>query len=153
MGNTYRQAYFHLVYAVKYRAALIQPSWKSELEKYTTKLVQEQGHKLIAVGAATDHIHLFIGYNLNQTIPDLVEEVKTSTTKWINNRNFCNSNFKWQNGYGAFTNAHSQIDAVAKYVLNQEKHHRKVSFRDEYLEMLRKNEIKYKDEYLFEFFE
>ena len=83
----------------------------------------------------------------------MVEEVKTSTTKCINNRNFCNSNFKWQNGYGAFTNAHSQIDAVAKYVLNQEKHHRKVSFRDEYLEMLRKNEIKYKDEYLFEFFE
>jgi len=151
MADTYVQAYFHLVFAVKNRDALIRKSWKEELEKYITGIVQNNKHKLIAIGSMPDHIHIFIGYNLNQTIPDLVETIKTSTDHWIRERRFTTFKFNWQKGYGAFTHSHSQIDSVVRYVLNQEAHHRKKSFREEYLEMLRKFEIAYKDEYLFDF--
>ncbi len=151
MANTYKQAYFHLVFAVKNREALISKSWKNDLEKYTTKIIQSNGHKLIAIGSMPDHIHIFIGYNLNQTIPDLVEDIKTSSNKWINNNNLSRYKFDWQIGYGAFTHSHSQIDKVAKYVLNQEEHHKIKSFREEYMEILKKLDIKYNEKYLFDF--
>jgi len=83
MGDTYVQAYFHLVFAVQNRKALIQKSWKARLEKYISGIVKNNRHKLIAIGAERDHIHIFIGYNLNQTIPDLVENIKTSSNHWI----------------------------------------------------------------------
>ena len=151
MGNTYSQAYFHLVFAVQNRYALIHESWKQDLEKYITGIVQNNGHKLIAIGAMSDHIHILIGYNLNQCIPSLVEKIKTSSDHWIKDRKFPQAKFSWQNGYGAFSYSRSQIDSVAKYVLNQEEHHRKKTFKDEYLEILRKFEVDYKDEYLFDF--
>lgn len=100
-----------------------------------------------------DHIHIFIGYNLNELIPDLVEKIKTSSNAWIKEKNLSKYKFGWQKGYGAFTHSRSQLDTVVKYVLNQEVHHQKKSFREEYLEMLIKNEIDYKEEYLFDFFE
>ncbi len=152
MADTYVQAYFHLVFAVKNRQALIQKLWKDNLEKYITGIVQNSDHKLIAIGSMPDHIHIFIGYNLNQTIPDLVENIKTSSNHWIKNKNLTKFKFNWQKGYGAFTHSHSQIDAVAKYVLNQEDHHQKKSFREEYLEMLIKLKISFKNEYVFSFF-
>ena len=153
MGDTYVQAYFHIVFAVRNRQALIIRSWKDELEKYITGIVQNNKHKLIAIGTMPDHIHIFIGYNLNQTIPDLVEKIKTSSNHWVKERKLTPFAFSWQNGYGAFTHSHSQIDTVARYVLNQEKHHHKKSFREEYLEMLEKFEVVYKNEYLFDFFD
>ena len=151
MADTFVQAYFHLVFAVKNRDALISKTWKEELEKYITGIVQNNKHKLIAIGSMPDHIHIFIGYNLNQTIPDLVETIKTSSNHWIKERKFTKFKFNWQKGYGAFTHSHSQINSVTRYVLSQETHHHKKSFREEYLEMLRKFEITYKDEYLFDF--
>ena len=153
MANTYVQAYFHLVFAVQHRQALIQKVWKDELEKYITKIVQRNGHKLIAIGSMPDHIHIFTGYKLTQTIPDLVEEIKTSTNHWIRERKLSKFKFDWQKGYGAFTHSHFQIATVSTYVFEQETHHRKKSFREEYLEMLYKFEIDYKEEYVFEFFE
>jgi REP element-mobilizing transposase RayT len=153
MGNTYLQAYFHIIFAVKNRQALIQKSWKDQLEKYIYGIVQNQGHKLIAIGTMPDHIHIFIGYNLNQTIPNLVEKIKTSSNHWIAEKRLSHYKFSWQNGYGAFTHSHSKVDTVAKYVLNQEKHHSKESFRVEYKNMLEKHEVQYKNEYLFNFFD
>ena len=152
MADTYVQAYFHLVFAVNNRKALIRKSWNDELEKYITGIIQNNSHKLIAIGSMPDHIHIFIGYNLNQTIPNLVEKIKTSSNHWIKERNLTKFKFNWQKGYGAFTHSHSQIDAVAKYVLNQEDHHRMKTFREEYLEMLNRFKITYKDEYVFTFF-
>ena len=152
MADTYVQAYFHLVFAVNNRKALIRKSWNDELEKYITGIVQNNGHKLIAIGSMPDHIHILIGYNLNQIIPNLVEKIKTSSNHWIKERNLTKFKFNWQKGYGAFTHSHSQIDAVAKYVLNQEDHHRMKTFREEYLEMLNRFKITYKDEYVFTFF-
>jgi len=153
MADTFVQAYFHLVFAVKNRDALIVKTWKNDLEKYISGIVQNNGHKLIAIGSMPDHIHIFIGYNINQTIPQLVEQIKTSSNHWIKRNNLTRFKFNWQNGYGAFTHSHQQIDFIAKYVLNQEEHHKKTSFKEEYNKLLQDFQIAYKDEYVFTFFD
>lgn len=153
MANTYTQFYVHLVFAVKNREALIRNQWINELEMYITGIVQNHKHKLLAISAMPDHIHIFIGYNVNHLIPDLVEEIKTSSNAWIKNNRLSKFRFEWQKGYGAFSLSHSQIDTVVKYIRNQENHHKKNSFRKEYLEILRKNDVQYNDDYLFDFFD
>lgn len=107
---------------------------------------------MLAIGSMPDHLHILIGYNVNQLIPDLLEEIKTSTNAWIKEKKLSKFKFEWQKGYGAFTHSHSQIDAVVKYILSQEKHHKKKPFKEEYLEMMEKNDIEFNQEYLFEFF-
>jgi putative transposase len=119
---------------------------------YITGIIQNHRHKMLAIGSLPDHLHILIGYNLNQLIPDLVEEIKTSSNSWIKGKRLSKFKFEWQKGYGAFTHSHSQIDTVVKYILSQEEHHRKKTFKEEYLEMLEKNNIEFKEEYLFEFF-
>ena len=153
MANTYTKCYFQLVFAVKYREAQIKNEWKDEMGKYITGITQNHGHKLLAIGGMPDHIHILIGYNLNQLIPDLVEDIKTSTDSWIKGRKLSRFRFGWQRGYGAFTYSYSQTDDVIKYILSQEERHRKKSFKEEYLEILEKNDIEFKEEYLFEFFD
>ena len=153
MANTYTQCYVHLVFSPKNRDALINKTWKDELEKYIIGIIQNRKHKLLAIGSMPDHIHILIGYNVNDLIPDLVEEIKTSTNTWIKEKRLSKFKFDWQRGYGAFTHSRMQIDTVIKYILNQEQHHQKKSFKIEYLEMLAKNGVEYKDEYLFDFFE
>ena len=153
MANTYTQAYFHLVFSPKYRQSLLHRAWRNELEKYITGIVQNRGHKLIAIGAMPDHIDIFIGYNINQSIPELVENIKTSSNQWINANGFTNKKFSWQKGYGAFTHSHAQLKTVAKYVNNQEVHHRAKTFKQEYIAALKEFSISYKKEYLFEFYD
>lgn len=153
MANTYSKAYFHLVFSVKFRESLISKSWSDKLEKYITGIISKQNHKLLAIGTMPDHIHIFIGYNLNQKIPELVEHIKTSSTRWINDNKFCSNYFRWQNGYGAFTHSRSQVEKVCKYVRNQEKHHKIKTFREEYIEMLKAFDVEFKNEYLFNFFD
>lgn len=127
----------------KNRDALIKREWKDELERYITGIVQNQRHKMLAIRTMPDHAHLLIGYNVNQLIPDLVEEIKTSSNTFIKGKRLSKFKFEWQKGYGAFTYSHSQIDLVAKYFLSQE----------EYFEILEKNNVQFKDEYVFEFFD
>ena len=153
MANTYTKAHFHLIFAPKNREALIKKEWKNDLEKYITGIVQNKKHKMLAINCMPDHVHVFIGYNLNELTPDLVRDIKVASNDWIKNNNLSKSKFEWQSGYGAFTNSRSQVDSVVKYILNQEEHHKKRTFREEYLDMLAKNEIEFKDEYLFDFFE
>ena len=153
MANTYTQCYFHLVFAVKNRETLIRKEWKDEMEMYITGIIQNQKHKLLAINAMPDHIHIFIGYNVNQLIPDLVEEIKTSSNAWIKEQKKSKFKFEWQKGYGAFSHSRSQLDTVVQYIRNQQKHHQKKSFREEYLEILKKNEIEYNPSYIFEFFD
>jgi len=152
MANTYTQCYFHLLFSPKNREALIKKEWKNNLEKYITVVVQNRKHKLLAINAQPDHIHLLIGYHPADLIPDLVEDIKTSTTHWVKENRLSTFKFEWQKGYGAFTHSKSQIDAVAKYIVNQDDHHKKRTFRDEYLEILRKNEMEFSEYYLFDFF-
>jgi putative transposase len=151
MANTYTQCYFQLVFAAKNRNALIDNAWKNDLEKYITGIIQNHSHKLLAIGSVPDHIHILIGYNVNHLIPDLVENIKTSSNAWIKQNRLSPFRFQWQIGYGAFTYSRSDIDNVANYIFNQEQHHKKENFKDEYLTLLQEFEIEFKDEYLFEF--
>ena len=153
MANTYTKFYVHLIFSPKNRMALIDKTWKDELEKYITGIIQNHGHKLLAIGSMPDHVHIFIGYNVNQLIPNLIEEIKTSTNSWIKGKKLSKFKFDWQKGYGAFTHSHSQINEVVQYIINQEHHHRKKSFREEYMDILLKHDISYRDEYNFEFFD
>ena len=153
MANTYTQIYIHLVFSPKNRESLIKKEWKNELEKYITGIVQNKGHKMLAIGAMPDHIHIFIGYNVAQAIPDLVEEIKTSSSAWIKYNIKPKSKFSWQRGYGAFSHSRSHIDSVVKYVLDQENRHKKTPFGKEYIHILKKNSVDYNKKYLFDFFE
>jgi putative transposase len=153
MANTYTQIIVQLVFSPKHRDALIDKSWKNDLEKYITAIVQNNGHKLLAISAMPDHIHILIGYKVTQLIPDLVENIKTSSNTWINDNNLSRFKFDWQKGYGAFSYSRKQLDVVVKYVLNQKQHHKKKSFKTEYFEFLEKFKIEYKEEYVFDFFE
>ena len=152
MANTYTQCYFHFVFAVKNRDALIKKEWKNELEMYITGIIQNHRHKILAIGAMSDHIHILIVYNVNQLIPELVEAIKTSSNSFIKEKRLSKFKFEWQKGYAAFTHSRSQIDIVIKYIMSQEEHHKRKPFKEEYLEILEKNNVEFNQKYLFEFF-
>ncbi len=153
MANTYTQLYIHIVFAVEHRDRLIHSSFKDELMKYITGIVQNKGNKLIAINIMSDHAHIFLGLNPKNAISDLVKDVKVSSTDFINEKKWLRGKFHWQEGYGAFSYSHSQIDKVVKYILNQEKHHKRVTFKDEYNKMLKAFNVKYEDVYLFKYFD
>ncbi|HEY4197027.1 MAG TPA: IS200/IS605 family transposase [Mucilaginibacter sp.] len=149
MSNTYTQLYIHFVFAVKYREAVIQEEWENRLQKYITGVVQNNGHKLLAINTMPDHLHLFIGLNPKQSISELMKLVKGDSSEFVNKEAFTKRKFYWQEGYGAFSNSRSQIDSVVKYILNQKEHHAKQTFREEYLEMLKRYKIDYDEKYIF----
>jgi putative transposase len=149
MPNTYIQLRIHLVFAVKYRQALINESWESNLHKYMTGVIQNNHHKLIAINSVSDHIHILIGLHQNQSISDLMRLLKGDSSEWINKQQLTPRKFQWQEGYGAFSHSKSQTDAVVKYILNQKEHHKKVSFRDEYQKMLQDFEVEFDEQYIF----
>ncbi len=148
MANTFTQIYIHLVFAVQNRISLIHSGWKDELYKYITGIIQNHGHKLIAINGIPNHIHIAIGYKPHQLIPDLLQDIKGSSSKWINERKFTKGKFNWQEGYGAFSFSNSQIDRVVKYINNQEKHHKKHTFREEYIQLLKKYDILFDEKYI-----
>lgn len=148
MPNTYTKIYLHLVFAVKNRESLINSKWKDELYKYITGIIQNNGHKLIAINGTANHIHIAIGYKQTQLLPDLMQDIKGSSSKWINENRFVRGKFNWQTGYGAFSFAHSQIDKVVKYIVNQESHHKIKTFKEEYLELLKKYNVQYEDKFV-----
>jgi len=151
MANTYTQIDIHLVFAVKGRESLIRKEWQADLYKYITGIVQNHKHKMLRINGMPDHIHIFIGYDPVQPLPKLVEEIKTSSNAFIKSNKFTSFKFAWQNGYGAFSHSKSQRDTVIQYIANQEMHHRKKTFKAEYLEMLQKFEVEYNEKYLFDF--
>ena len=148
MANTFTQIYLHLVFAVQNRISLIQPEWKDEIYKYITGIVRNNNHKLIAINGMPSHLHIAIGYKPHQLVSGLLQDIKGDSSKWINQKNLVRGHFSWQAGYGAFSFSHSHIDAVVKYIVNQEKHHKKQSFREEYIEMLKKYNVPFDDKYI-----
>ena len=148
MANTFTQIYIHFLFAVQNRISLIQPEWKDELYKYITGIVQKNGHKLIAVNGIANHVHIFVGYKPHQLIPELMQDVKGSSSKWINEKKFVKGKFSWQEGYGAFSYSHSQIDQVVRYIANQEKHHKKQTFQEEYILLLKKFKVQFDEKYI-----
>jgi putative transposase len=153
MPNTYSQMYVQVVIVVKFRQSLIQKSWKDELYKYITGIVTNKGQKLLRINGVENHVHILLNIKPNIALSDLMRDIKANSTLWINDQKLCNHKFQWQEGFGAFTYSISQLDNVIKYIDNQEEHHRKQSFKEEYLSFLKNFEIEYKDEYLFDFLE
>ena len=149
----YTQVYLHLVFAVKYRQGLIKKEWRPELHKYITGIVQNHKHKMLAIMARPDHIHIFFDYHPAQSIPNLVEDIKTSSNHFINKTLAPDSHFSWQRNYGLFSHCRETRDTVIQYILNQDKHHEKKNFKQEYFEILEKLEIAYEAEFTFEFFD
>ncbi|MCF0058982.1 IS200/IS605 family transposase [Dyadobacter sp. CY356] len=153
MANTYSQIYLQFVFAVKNRQSLIPQNQKKELHKYLTALVQNRKSKMLAVNCMPDHTHIFVGFKPVLSIPDFIKEIKVESNEFINSKKWTNYKFGWQEGYGVFSYSHSHISSVINYVLNQEEHHRKKTFKEEYHDFLKKFEVPFDDQYLFEFFD
>ncbi|MDZ4792972.1 MAG: IS200/IS605 family transposase [Bacteroidota bacterium] len=153
MPNTYTQLYIQFVFAFKWRESLIQFSWKDELYKYITGIVQNNKSKMLAINGMPDHIHIFVGYKPSVPIPDLIKDIKVASSLWINERKLANEKFNWQEGYGAFLYRLRDVDEICKYIQNQESHHHKKPFREEYRDLLNDFAVEYEDKYLFEFFD
>ncbi|MBK7160010.1 MAG: IS200/IS605 family transposase [Ignavibacteria bacterium] len=149
MANTYTQIHIQFIFAVKYRKGVILASWKDELYKYLTGIVQNNKHKMISINGMPDHIHLLAGIRPSQSISDLMKDLKGSSSKWINEKKFTKERFEWQEGYGAFSYGKSQVKNVISYIENQEKHHKRKSFKEEYLDFLKKFDVEFDDKYLF----
>ena len=144
---------FKPVFAVSGRLSLITSDFKEELHKYITGIVTKQEQKLIRINGMPDHLHILIGLKPAMALANLVRDIKSDSSEWINRKKLARGKFAWQEGYGAFSYGHSQLDTIVRYIINQEKHHRRRSFRDEYLTLLRKFEIEFKEEYVFEFYD
>lgn len=153
MAGTFSQIYIQIVFAVKGRENLIGKEWKYELNKYIAGIIKGKKQKPIIVNGMPDHIHAFVGLKPSIAISDLVRDIKNNSSNFINDNKLVSKKFSWQEGFGAFSYSQSHIDNVYKYILNQEKHHKKRTFRDEYLELLQKFEIEYNEKYLFDWIE
>src|SRR5213593_2598806 len=149
MANTYSQTYIQVVFAVQGRQNLIRPERKEELHKYITGIVTRQGQKLIAIHSMPDHVHLLIGLKPDMALSDIVSDIKTGSTNHINRNRWVLGRFSWQEGFGAFSYSHSQLAEVINYIQNQEKHHARKTFRQEYLAFLKKFEIPHDERYIF----
>src|SRR5471030_2029447 len=149
MANSYTQIHIHFVFAVKYRAALISGEWKERLHQYITGIFQQDKHKMLQINSMPDHIHIFIGMRPDQSISSLIQNVKTESSKWIKAKGLCSSPFAWQEGYGAFSYAKSQVPDVVRYIRDQELHHKERTFLDEYRKLLIAFEIEWDERYIF----
>ena len=150
MANTYHQIYLQMIFAVKYRKATIDKSWKEKLFGVIGTLINENNCKTIIVNGVEDHVHCLIGLKPVVPISELMKAVKAKSSKYVNDHSLTPHRFEWQEGYGAFSYSQSGVDAVYKYIQNQEEHHKKQTFRDEYLEFLNKFKIDYDEQYIFQ---
>lgn len=148
MANTYTQLHVQFVFAVKYRKALITKDWKERLHQYITGIIQSNQQKMLCINSMPDHIHIFIGMRPTQSISSLIQNIKTETSKWIKEQKL-SSYFAWQEGYGAFSYSRSHVPNVIRYIQNQEVHHKKETFLEEYQKFLKAFEVEYDEQYIF----
>jgi putative transposase len=153
MAGTYSQLYIQIVFSVKGRENLIDKKWKDELFKYISGIIKGKGQKPIIVNGVSDHVHLFVGIKPSISISDLVRDIKNNSSNFVNDNKFVNGKFAWQEGFGSFSYSHSQIYSVYNYILNQENHHKKQTFKEEYLDFLKEFEIEYNEKFLFDWIE
>ena len=149
MSNTYTQIHLHLIFAVQNRRSLIQNSWKDRLYEYITGIIQQYKHKMIIINGMPDHLHIVIGMRPTQSLSDLMQDIKSSSSKWINDNELVRGKFRWQSGFGGFSYSKSQLPALINYVKNQKAHHSKKSFLQEYLEILEKSGVDFDPRYIF----
>ena len=153
MANTYSQMNVHVVFSVRRRENVILTSWRDELHKYIAGILNGSGQFSLAVNGYKDHIHIFFELSPTSSVSQVVQNVKAKSSKWINANAFVKGHFEWQSGYGAFTYSRDQRHNVINYIKTQEEHHKARSFKEEYLDLLNKNDVKYDEAYLFDFYE
>jgi putative transposase len=153
MAGTYTQIYIQYVFVVKRRENLLQKPWRTEVFKYMSGIISGKNQKPIIVNGVADHVHVFVGLRPSMSIADLARDIKNNTSNFINEQKFLQEKFSWQEGYGAFSYAHSQIGHVYRYILNQEAHHNKKTFKEEYFEFLEKFAVEFDEKYLFDWLE
>ena len=149
MANTYTQIHIQAVFAVQNRDSVIHHSWKEELYKYISGIVQKNNHKLLSINGMPDHIHVLFGLRPSQSISDLMQDIKGSSSKWINDKKLVRGKFSWQEGYGAFSYSNSEIPTIIRYIINQTEHHKRKTFTEEYHEMLKAFDVDFNDKYIF----
>jgi len=149
MAGTFSQIYIQIVFPVINRSNLIQPEWEERLYQYITGIVKQKEQKMLAINGMPDHIHILIGMRPSYCLSDLVREIKKASNQFINDNKLSKIKFYWQDGFGAFSYGHSQLDSVIAYIRNQKQHHKKRSYRDEYIEFLDKFKIVYDERFLF----
>jgi REP element-mobilizing transposase RayT len=149
--GTFSQLYIHLVFAVKNRDAALHRGIRKRVFEYMSGTITGMKHKSIAVNGVANHVHILLGLNPSKSISETVHEIKRSTTLFINSEKLCLGKFEWQEGYGAFTYGRSQLDDVYAYIQNQEQHHAKMTFKEEYIRFLKKYEVEYDERFLFDF--
>jgi len=147
MANTYTQIHIHSVFAVQNRLCVISKSWQDELYKYISGIVKANGHKLLTINGMPDHVHVLFGMRPTQSLSDLMQDIKGSSSKWINEKGFVAGKFSWQEGYGAFSYSKSEVPAIIQYIINQTDHHKRKTFSEEYYEMLK--EVDFDDRFIF----
>lgn len=147
--STYSQIFIHIVFSVKHRKACLATAWRQEVFKYISAIISEKGHKSIIVNGVEDHVHIFLGMKPLGSLSDLVREIKSNSSRFINEKKWLKEKFYWQEGYGAFSYGQSQVKDVFNYILNQEEHHKKSTFQEEYISLLKKFEIEYDEKYFF----
>ena len=150
--GTFTQLYIQLVFAVKNRDAVLQPDTQPRIFEYVSGIITQMGHKSLIVNGVFDHIHILVGLNPHLSISDTVHDIKRNSSLFINQEKLCPGHFNWQEGYGAFSYSRTHINNVFRYIQNQENHHLKRTFRDEYLDFLKKFEVEFDERYLFDFF-
>lgn len=150
MAGTYSKLYVQVVFSVRNRNHALHPKWRKEGFKYMSSIISEQGHKPIIVNGVSDHVHVFFGLNPSKSISDLVREMKSSSSRFINKKFKSFGRFEWQSGYGVFSYSYDSVSNVYNYILNQESHHRNVTFHEEYVDFLEKYDIDYDSKYLFD---
>jgi REP element-mobilizing transposase RayT len=150
MANTFTQIYLHIVFAVKGRQNLIHDHYKDELYKYICGITNEKKQKIYAIGGVGDHIHILLSIKPNISVSDLVRDIKSCSSKWINDRKYVLGKFQWQEGFGAFSCAQSQLNNVIGYINNQEEHHKKQKFKEEYVNLLQQFNLAYDEKFLFD---
>ena len=152
MSNTYSQIYIQIVFAVKGRQAFIKENFREELQKYISGIIAQKKQKLYAIYCMPDHTHILVSMKPDIAISDLVRDIKSNSSSFIDDKKFV-KNFSWQSGFGAFSYSKSQSENVVDYILNQPEHHKKKTFKEEYIDFLQKFEIEYDEKYLFEFYD
>jgi putative transposase len=153
MANSYSQIYIHVVFAVEGRQSLIRPQYNDELQKYITGIVSGQNQKLIAINNMPDHVHMLIGQKPSAALSDLIRDIKAASSRFINDQHWVLGRFSWQEGFGAFSYSHSQLSTVIRYIQNQQAHHQRTSFKEEYVELLKRFNVAHDQRYVFQFVE
>jgi REP element-mobilizing transposase RayT len=153
MANTYTQIYIQVIFAVKGRQNLLRQENRDELHKYITGIVRNNKQKLIRINSVQDHVHILLGIKPDIALSDLVRDIKANSSRFIKEKRWVRGRFNWQEGFGAFSYSHSHLDRVIKYIDKQEEHHRRKTFKEEYLSLLEKFQVEYDQRFVFEWLE